>query len=75
VGQPGKIKIIGYLERGSMGVYSDTVALVAATGLPRQHLRRSLPLAILEDNSNKEGGLLLQASVRLSGPESSVRTP
>jgi hypothetical protein len=64
VGQPGKIKIIGYLERGSMGVYSDTVALVAATGLPRQHLRRSLPLAILEDNSNKEGRRTALAGLR-----------
>jgi high affinity Mn2+ porin len=33
-GQPGKIKITGYLERGSMGAYSDAVALAAATGLP-----------------------------------------
>jgi high affinity Mn2+ porin len=33
-GQPGKIKITGYLERGSMGDYSDAVALAMATGLP-----------------------------------------
>jgi len=33
-GQPGKIKITGYLERGSMGDYSDAVALALATGLP-----------------------------------------
>jgi high affinity Mn2+ porin len=33
-GQPGKIKITGYLERGGMGEYSDAVALAAVTGLP-----------------------------------------
>jgi high affinity Mn2+ porin len=33
-GQPGKIKITGYLERGSMGDYSDAVALAMATGQP-----------------------------------------
>jgi high affinity Mn2+ porin len=33
-GQPGKIKITGYLERGSMGDYSDAVALAQATGQP-----------------------------------------
>jgi high affinity Mn2+ porin len=32
-GQPGKIKITGYLERGSMGAYADAVALAQATGL------------------------------------------
>ncbi len=34
MGQPGKIKITGYLERGSMGAYSDAVALAAITGQP-----------------------------------------
>jgi high affinity Mn2+ porin len=33
-GQPGKVKITGYLERGSMGDYSDAVALAAVTGQP-----------------------------------------
>jgi high affinity Mn2+ porin len=33
-GQPGKIKITGYLERGSMGEYSAAVALAQATGTP-----------------------------------------
>jgi high affinity Mn2+ porin len=33
-GEPGKIKITGYLERGSMGAYSDAVALAAMTGQP-----------------------------------------
>jgi high affinity Mn2+ porin len=33
-GQPGKIKITGYLERGRMGNYSDAVALAQATGSP-----------------------------------------
>ena len=33
-GQPGKVKITGYLERGSMGEYSAAVALAQATGLP-----------------------------------------
>ena len=32
-GQPGKIKITRYLQRGSMGAYSDAIALAAATGL------------------------------------------
>ena len=32
-GQTGKIKITRYLQRGSMGVYSDAIALAAATGL------------------------------------------
>jgi high affinity Mn2+ porin len=31
-GQPGKLKITGYLERGSMGSYADAVALADATG-------------------------------------------
>jgi high affinity Mn2+ porin len=31
-GQPGKIKITGYLERGDMGSYSAAVALAQATG-------------------------------------------
>ena len=31
-GQPGKIKITGYLERGDMGAYSAAVALSQATG-------------------------------------------
>ncbi|MDE1933464.1 carbohydrate porin, partial [Bradyrhizobium sp.] len=34
LGEPGKIKITGYLERGSMGAYSDAVALAAITGQP-----------------------------------------
>ena len=33
-GQPGKIKITGYLERGRMGQYADAVALAQATGQP-----------------------------------------
>jgi high affinity Mn2+ porin len=33
-GQPGKIKITGYLERGSMGEYSAAVALAQTTGTP-----------------------------------------
>ena len=33
-GQPGKIKVTGYLERGRMGSYADAVALAAATGPP-----------------------------------------
>jgi len=33
-GQPGKIKVTGYLERGSMGEYSDAVALAQGTGQP-----------------------------------------
>jgi high affinity Mn2+ porin len=33
-GQPGKIKITGFLNRGSAGSFSDAVALAAATGMP-----------------------------------------
>ena len=33
-GQPGKIKITGFLNRGSAGNYADAVALAAATGMP-----------------------------------------
>jgi high affinity Mn2+ porin len=33
-GQPGKIKITGYLQRGNMGEFSAAVALAQATGLP-----------------------------------------
>jgi len=33
-GQPGKIKITGFLNRGDAGTYADAIALAAATGLP-----------------------------------------
>ena len=33
-GQPGKIKITGFLSRGNAGQFSDAVALAQATGLP-----------------------------------------
>jgi high affinity Mn2+ porin len=33
-GQPGKIKITGFLSRGSAGQFSDAIALAQATGLP-----------------------------------------
>ncbi len=33
-GQPGKLKVTGYLERGSMGSYADSIALAQATGQP-----------------------------------------
>jgi high affinity Mn2+ porin len=33
-GEPGKIKITGFLSRGSAGKFSDAVALAQATGLP-----------------------------------------
>jgi high affinity Mn2+ porin len=33
-GQPGKIKLTGFLSRGSAGQFSDAVALAQATGLP-----------------------------------------
>jgi high affinity Mn2+ porin len=33
-GQPGKLKVTGYLEEGRMGSYEDAVALALATGLP-----------------------------------------
>jgi high affinity Mn2+ porin len=33
-GQPGKIKITGYLNRGSAGSYTDAVALSQVTGAP-----------------------------------------
>jgi high affinity Mn2+ porin len=33
-GQPGKIKLTGFLSRGSAGKYSDAIALAQATGQP-----------------------------------------
>jgi high affinity Mn2+ porin len=33
-GQPGKIKITGYLERGRMGAFADAIALAEETGQP-----------------------------------------
>jgi high affinity Mn2+ porin len=33
-GQPGKIKITGFLNRGNAGNFNDTVALAQVTGLP-----------------------------------------
>jgi high affinity Mn2+ porin len=33
-GQPGKIKVTGFLSRGSAGRFEDAVALAQATGLP-----------------------------------------
>jgi high affinity Mn2+ porin len=33
-GQPGKIKITGFLSRGDAGTYADAIALSMATGLP-----------------------------------------
>jgi high affinity Mn2+ porin len=33
-GQPGKIKITGFLERGTMGAFADAVALSEVTGQP-----------------------------------------
>ena len=33
-GQPGKLKITGFLSRGNAGQFSDAVALAQATGLP-----------------------------------------
>src|SRR5262249_32480540 len=33
-GQPGKLKVTGYLERGNMGSYADAILLANATGQP-----------------------------------------
>jgi high affinity Mn2+ porin len=33
-GQPGKLKVTGYLERGRMGTYQDAINLAQLTGLP-----------------------------------------
>ncbi len=33
-GQPGKLKVTGYLERGRMGSYEDAILLAQATGQP-----------------------------------------
>jgi high affinity Mn2+ porin len=33
-GQPGKIKVTGFLNRGSAGNFNDAIALAAATGMP-----------------------------------------
>ena len=33
-GQPGKIKLTGFLSRGSAGTYNDAIGLAQATGMP-----------------------------------------
>lgn len=33
-GEPGKVKLLGYFNRGRMGSYNDAVALALATGAP-----------------------------------------
>jgi high affinity Mn2+ porin len=33
-GQPGKIKITAFLDRGRAGLYADAIALAEATGQP-----------------------------------------
>jgi len=33
-GQPGKLKVTGFLSRGDAGDFSDAIALAQATGLP-----------------------------------------
>ena len=43
-GQPGKIKITGFLNRGNAGNYNDAVALAQTTGLARRHQLRCAPI-------------------------------
>ena len=66
-GQPGKIKITGYLERGSMGEYSAAVALAQATGLPaditavRSYASRPGVSLNLEQQVNNSVGIFFRA--------------
>jgi len=65
--QPGKIKVTAYLERGSMGEYSDAVALAQATAQPadinavRTYTSRPGVSLNIEQQVNDNLGLFLRA--------------
>ncbi len=66
-GQPGKIKITGFLSRGNAGQFSDAVALAQATGLPadinavRSYTSRPGVSINLEQQVNDNFGVFLRA--------------
>jgi high affinity Mn2+ porin len=66
-GQPGKVKITGYLSRGNAGNFNDAVALAAATGLPadinavRAYTSRPGVSFNMEQQVNDNFGLFLRA--------------
>jgi high affinity Mn2+ porin len=66
-GQPGKVKITGYLSRGNAGNFNDAVALAAATGGPadinavRAYTSRPGVSLNMEQQVNDNFGLFLKA--------------
>ena len=66
-GQPGKLKVTGYLERGSMGSYSDAIQLARATGQPadivavRNYQSRPGASANLEQQVSEDIGVFARA--------------
>jgi len=51
LGRPGKIKLLGFLNRGRMGGYSDAVRLALATGMPPD-------MALVRRYASRPGGAL-----------------
>jgi high affinity Mn2+ porin len=66
-GQPGKVKITGYLSRGNAGDFNDAVALAAATGgladinAVRAYTSRPGVSVNMEQQVNDNFGLFLKA--------------
>jgi len=66
-GQPGKVKITGYMSRGNAGNFNDAVALAAATGAPadinavRGYTSRPGVSLNMEQQVNDNFGLFLRA--------------
>ena len=66
-GQPGKIKITGFLSRGDAGQFSDAIALAQVTGLPadinavRSYTSRPGVSLNLEQQVNDNFGVFLRA--------------
>jgi high affinity Mn2+ porin len=66
-GQPGKVKITGYLSRGNAGNFNDAVALAAVTGLPadinavRAYTSRPGVSLNMEQQVNDNFGLFFRA--------------
>jgi high affinity Mn2+ porin len=66
-GQPGKIKITGFLSRGNAGQFSNAVALAQATGLPadinavRSYTSRPGVSMNIEQQVNDNLGVFLRA--------------
>jgi high affinity Mn2+ porin len=66
-GQPGKIKITGFLNRGNAGSFNDALALAAVTGAPvdisavRTYTNRPGISLNIEQQVNENFGLFLRA--------------